>query len=239
MDIVQEETSTHDDGKESAHTAVEHATSAVSPGPNQSSDQDTGEYHFPAISSKARIESGNSLSILGGTRNSLQRQSFGSSGSLLAHFNNFNKQDSNLNLNNAYPTDFGGMQRAPSRESALGLPIGQDDDETTGRPPSRALMYTPPARDLITPPAQTFSVGASGIRGIPPPIASREGINATVDKENNTDMPSTRSTLGHNDERRLERQRFLCVAPADKDSVKLAIARMAMEAAQEKSSNSS
>eukprot|EP00562_Extubocellulus_spinifer_P019261 CAMPEP_0178601654 /NCGR_PEP_ID=MMETSP0697-20121206/34509_1 /TAXON_ID=265572 /ORGANISM="Extubocellulus spinifer, Strain CCMP396" /LENGTH=1415 /DNA_ID=CAMNT_0020239739 /DNA_START=565 /DNA_END=4812 /DNA_ORIENTATION=+ len=238
MDIVQEESSAQD-GKESGHTAEAAAASAVTPGPHQSTDQENAACLFPAIPSKLRIESSDSLSITGGSHYSLQqyskRQSFGSSGSLLAHFNNLNKQEADLSLNFGSPSDAGStrMQRPSSRESALGLPIGQDDDETVGRPPSRALMYTPPARDLITPPAQTFSIGSSVNPGVPPPIASRRRSNdsgSCDEMEDDGITSSNGSAVGRSHETRIHGRKALCVASADKDSVKLAIARMAMEA---------
>ena len=73
-----------------------------------------------------------------------------------------NRQESEASLNWGIPSYYGVSRRASSRaESALGLPIGHDEDESqvAARPPSSAKAYTPPARDLITPPAQTFSLG--------------------------------------------------------------------------------
>jgi hypothetical protein len=101
-------------------------------------------------------------------------------------------------------------------------------------------MYTPPARDLITPPAQTFSIGPSVIPGVPPPIVSQRESNdfgSCDEKEDDGITSSNDSAVGRNHETRIHRGKVLCVASADKDSVKLAIARMAMEAAQGKSYN--
>ena len=258
MDIVQEEPAPNNNGAaadttdNTAESTDVTAASAVTP--HQNTDC-TDPYYFSTISSKSRSESGETLSTPNGSHCNLQgynkRQSFGSSGSLLAHFNNLNRQESEASLNwgvPAYPGVSRGM--ASSRaESALGLPIGHDEDETppaassrppstasSSRPPSTAKAYTPPARDLITPPAQTFSlgIGESGAnkacgRGrrmlSPPPLPSKWTHNDYEEDTNFGDPTNSESPHGHAHEID-KRRKHLCIAAADKDAVKFAIARM-------------
>lgn len=253
MDIVQEEPSPKNDGENPDATASNgvsmslNAASAVTPHQNTDS---TDPYYFAAISSKSRSESGETLSTPSGSHcnlNNLQdhnkRQSFGSSGSLLAHFNNLNRQESEASLNWGIPSYYGVARRASSRaESALGLPIGHDEDESqvAARPPSSAKAYTPPARDLITPPAQTFSLGigestsANKCRGMgrrmlsPPPLPSKwPGTDFEEDGQSSeapigSQAPNSDLQEGRNEQRR----KHLCIASADKDAVRFAIARM-------------
>ena len=251
MNIVQEEPAPNNNGAAAATTEntaeSTNATVASAVTPHQNTDS-TDPYYFSAISSKTRSESGETLFTPNGSHCNLQgynkRQSFGSSGSLLAHFNNLNRQESEASLNWGIPTYPGVSRMASSRaESALGLPIGHDEDETppvassrppstasSSRPPSTAKAYTPPARDLITPPAQTFSLGigesgankacGKGRRMLsPPPLPSKWTHNDYEEDVTNFGDP-TNSESPHT------RRKHLCIAAADKDAVKFAIASM-------------
>lgn len=255
MDIVQEEPSSENNGERAETTASSemsmslNAASAVTPRQNTDS---TDPYYFAAISSKSRSESGETLSTPSGSHCNLQnlqshnkRQSFGSSGSLLAHFNNLNRQESDASLHWGVPSYYGVTRRASSRaESALGLPIGHDEDESsaTARPPSSAKAYTPPARDLITPPAQTFSLGigesttssANKCRGMggrlmlsPPPLPSKWSGNEFEEDGQTFEAPIAKEASSDPHEGRKEqRRKHLCIAAADEDAVRFAIARM-------------
>ena len=254
MDIVQEEPSPKNDGQTTDATASNevsmslNAASAVTPHQNTDS---TDPYYFAAISSKSRSESGETLSTPSGSHCNLhnlqghnKRHSFGSSGSLLAHFNNLNRQEFEASLNWGIPSSYYGVtRRASSRaESALGLPIGHDEDESqaAARPPSSAKAYTPPARDLITPPAQTFSLSigestsASKCRGMgrhmlsPPPLPSKwPGTDFVEDGQSEVPTGSQQTpSSDHHDEKNKQRRKHLCIAAADKDAVRFAIARM-------------
>ena len=260
MDIVQEEPPPKNDGEDPDATASNgmsmslNAASAVTPHQNTDS---TDPYYFAAISSKSRSESGETLSTPSGSHCNLhnlqgynKRQSFGSSGSLLAHFNNLNRQESEASLDWRVPSHYGATRRAsPRAESALGLPIGHDEDESqvasTCRPPSSAKAYTPPARDLITPPAQTFSLGVGestsankrremGRRMLsPPPLPSKwRGTDFEEDGQSSEVPTSIGSQQAPPSSDHLEgrgngqRRKHLCIAAADKDAVRLAIARM-------------
>ena len=252
MDIVQEEPVPNNSGAVESTDAT--AASAVTPHQNTDS---TDPYFFSAISSKSRSESGETLFTPNGSHCNLQgynkRQSFGSSGSLLAHFNNLNRQESEASLNWGIPTYPGVSRMASSRaESALGLPIGHDEDETpsaasssrppstasSSRPPSTAKAYTPPARDLITPPAQTFSLGigesgankacGKGRRMLSPPPLPSKWTHNDYEEDGTTNVGDpTNSELPHGHAHEIDtRRKHLCIAAADKDAVKFAIARM-------------
>lgn len=162
------------------------------------------------------------------------RQSFGSSGSLLAHFNNLNRRSSDVSLDNRRGSEVSlaglgdplSLARTLSKGSTgnLGLPLGQEDDcGGRSRPSSRASMRTPPARDLVTPPAQAFSLGGPS-RLTPPPLPKRNSNGARGAPSGSAPARSEGSNANSCKQRR--RNRNLCVASADKDSVKLAIARM-------------
>ena len=255
MDIVQEEPSPKIDGENPDATVSNavpmslNAASAVTPHQNTDS---TDPYYFAAISSKSRSGSRETLSTPSGSHCNLhnlqshnKHQSFGSSGSLLAHFNNLNRQESEASLNWGVPSHYGVTRRAsPRAESALGLPIGHDEDESqvAARPPSSAKAYTPPARDLITPPAQTFSLGIGkstsakcremGRRMLsPPPLPSKwPGTDFEEDGQSSSEVPigsqQAPPSSDHHEGRNGQRRKHLCIAAADKDAVRLAIARM-------------
>jgi hypothetical protein len=253
MDIVQEEPTPQNNGENADATASNkesmNANTASAVTPYQNADS-TDPYYFAAISNESRSESGATLSTPSGSHCNLQnfqghnkRQSFGSSGSLLAHFNNLNRQESEASLNSGIPSSYGVSRRASSRaESALGLPIGHDEDEASAstRPPSSAKAYTPPARDLITPPAQTFSLGISESTGTkqsrgmggrmlsPPPLPSKRTgtdfdedsrtFQAPIGGETSSDLHEGKSERG--------RKHHLCISAADENAVRFAIARM-------------